>query len=130
MINVFKTTLKIQDEQKVSMQQGSRILKVDTQFSEDDPITLWYMCDPEAELVEETFYVVGTGQQLPDTFPGMYVDSVQVHEVIAEHIVGGGCDGRTLVWHIFFKKKPNVQRGKTVIKRINPNDDAADVGER
>lgn len=112
MITVFKTVLKIEDEQKVEMQQGSRILKVANQRGK---ITLWYMCDPEAGIVEETFYVLGTGQQMPDTFPGLYVASVECEEFI---------------WHVFFKKKPNVQRGKTVIKQINPNDDGADVGTR
>jgi len=109
MIAIFKTTLKIEDEQKVEMQKGSRIVKAANQHGK---ITLWYVCDPEAELTDETFYVVGTGQQLPDTFPGQYVDSVACEEFI---------------WHIFFKQKPNVQRGKPIVA---PNDDGAPTGER
>ena len=112
MINVFKLTLEIKDEQKVQLQKGSSILKCEEQH---DKITLWYLCDPEAELSEETFYVVGTGQQLPDTFPGLYVGTAQVGP---------------LVWHVFFKKKPNVQRRQPIVATPNPNDDAASVSKR
>jgi hypothetical protein len=120
MITVFKTTLKIEDEQKVKMQQGSRIVKVGEQQGK---LTLWYVCDPEAEMVEETFYVVATGQQMPDTFPGAYVDSVQVGDFKVD-------TPPQMVWHVFFKRKPNVNRGKTVIRRVNPNDDGADIDVR
>ena len=102
MISIFKTTLDTTDEQKVQMQKGSTIIKVGEQESR---ITLWYVCDPEAELHEETFYVVATGQQLPDTFPGLYVDTVQI----------GGGETVQHVWHVFFKKRPNVQRGEPVV---------------
>lgn len=112
MISVFKTTLKIEDEQKVPMQRGSRILKVAEQ---NGKVTLWYLCDCEAELTDETFYVIGTGQQLPDTFPGNYV---------------GSCKCEEFIWHVFFKQKQNVQRGKTIVAEVNPNDDGADVGTR
>jgi len=117
MITVFKTVLEITDEQKIPMQQGSRITKVGEQGGK---LTLWYICDPEAEINDETFYVVGTGQQLPDTFPGTYVGSVQIN-------VEGA---REMVWHVFFKRKPNVQQGKTVVAQINPNDPGAPVSTR
>lgn len=110
MISVFKTTLEVTDEQKVPLQEGSAIIKVAEQHGK---ITLWYVCDPEAELTEETFYVVGTGHQLPDTFPGKYVDSVQIDP---------------FVWHVFFKQKPNVK--KPIVAEVNPNDPAADVSKR
>ncbi len=102
MLNVFKTKLEITDEQKVQMQKGSSILKVARQ---GDDICVWYLCDPERELQDETFYVVGTGNQLPDTFPGAYIDSVIIPP---------------FVWHVFFKRRPNVQRGKTIV--ASPND--------
>jgi hypothetical protein len=112
-LSVYKTTLEITDEQKVTMQKGSGIIKVANQ---NGKLTLWYLCDPEAELVEETFYVVGTGQQLPDTFPGLYVDSV-INEP-AESLDGirdrnAPRDG--FVWHVFFKRRPNVQRGEPIV---------------
>lgn len=122
MISVFKTTLKITDEQKVELQKGSSIFKVDDR---PEGITLWYLCDPEAELVEETFYVIRTGQQLPDTFPGLYIDSVETYEKDDPKTLD-----ETITLHIFFKKRPNVQRGKTVVAEVNPNDDGAPTGER
>ena len=113
MLSVYKTTLEITDEQKVTIQKGSSIVKIGNQ---NGKLTLWYICDPEAELVEETFYVVGTGQQLPDTFPGMYVDSV-INEPTDTSLDGvernAPRDG--LVWHVFFKRKPNVQRDKPIV---------------
>jgi len=120
MLAVYKTTLKIADEQKVEMQKGSRIVKVGEQ---DGTLTLWYTCDPEAELTDETFYVIGTGQQLPDTFPGLYVGSVQIGDYKVD-------TPPQMVWHVFFKRKPNVQQGKTVVAQVNPNDDGAPVGKR
>ena len=122
MISVFKTTLEVSDEQKVTMQKGSAIIKVAEQRGK---ITLWYVCNPEAELVEETFYVIGTGQMLPDTFAGAYLNSVQMYDPTdpaLEH------SPREFVWHVFFKQHPNVQRGKPVV--ADPNDPAADVGKR
>lgn len=112
MLTVYKVTLEITDEQKVQIQKGSNIIKVAEQ---DGKITLWYLCDPEAELSKETFYVVSTGQQLPDTFPGLYIDTVEIHTVIEEDADGGGCFGRTDVWHVFFKRKPNVQRDESIV---------------
>ena len=103
MLTVFKTTLEIADEQKVELQKGSLIVKVGVQ---EDIVTLWYICDPEAELVKETFYVIATGQQVPDTFPGQYIDSVQ--------------KSNGNVWHVFFKKRPSVQRGTPVV--ADPDD--------
>ena len=113
MLSVFKTTLEITDEQKVTMQKGSSLVKVGNQ---NGKITLWYICDPEADLVEETFYVIGTGQQLPDTFPGLYVDTVQVQN-FEEELDGQGSvrPGEIFVWHVFFKRKPNVQRGEPIV---------------
>lgn len=104
MLSVFKLTLKTIDEQKIQIQKGSSILKVANQR---DKICIWYMCDPERELIEETFYVVGTGQQVPNTFPGLYIGSVAID---------------VFIWHVFFKRRPNVQRGKTIVATPNPND--------
>ena len=95
------------------MQKGSSIVKVGNQ---NGKLTLWYICDPEAELVEETFYVINTGQQLPDTFPGMYVDSVINEPWESEDgIRDRNATGDGEVWHVFFKRKPNVQRGEPVV---------------
>jgi len=110
MITVYKTTLKIVDEQKVAIQEGSAIIKV---AEYDGKITLWYVCDPEAPLTEETFYVISDGQQLPDTFPGRYVDTVQLTTAMPEPE-----NPTEFVWHVFFKQKPNVQ--KPIV--ANPND--------
>lgn len=109
MLTVYKVTLEIANEQKVELQKGSSIIKVGEQ---DGHIVLWYICDPERNLDQQTFYVVGTGQQLPDTFPGVYVGSVQIYDMpdandpvrTSEH-----------VWHVFFKKRPNVQRGRPIV---------------
>lgn len=118
MLTVFKTQLEITDEQKVELQQGSSIVKIDVQ---DGQLTLWYLCDPERELVEETFYVVGTGQQLPDTFPGIYIDTVEMHH-FEEDPDGQGGLGQSFIWHVFFKRRPSIQLGKPIVATRNPND--------
>ena len=115
MLAVYKATLKILDEQKIELQKGSTIIKVGEQ---EGHIVLWYMCDPERELAPQTFYVIGTGQQIPDTFPGLYIGSVQIGDFNVT-------TPPQMVWHVFFKQQPNVKRGKPIV--ATPKGDGNDA---
>ena len=82
MKRIYKYTLNIIDKQKIKMPYGSMILHVDMQ---NENLCLWAEVDTEAPQEEETFYVRGTGQPIPDD------DAYYV----------GSAVGSVLVWHVY-----------------------------
>ncbi len=107
---IHKVTLQIIDEQVVSLPVGSALL--DAQF-QGDALNLWYARNVGSiEEEEVTVYVIGTGNEFPDTFPGKYFKTVQQGP---------------LVWHVFFKPLAPRPQPKPIIA---PTDDGAPTGER
>ena len=106
MQTIHKQTLELKDEQVIRLPVGALLLSCQNQNGE---LTLWYSFDAgETEDEAVTFYVIGTGQLTPDTFPGRFFKTVQVAD---------------FVWHVFFKPLPPLQRGKPIV--ANPNDAGA-----
>ena len=107
---IHKQVLSIVDEQIVRLPVGSAPLTCQMQGG---ALCLWYArAVGSIEEEDVTFYVIGTGNEFPDTFPGKYFCTVQ--------------DG-ALVWHIFIKPLPPLQKPKPIVA---PTDDGADTGKR
>lgn len=82
---IYKYVLEL-GEQFVKMPIGSVPLDVQVD-AKNGAITLWALVDPQAELQEVRFDVVGTGHSLPDSCsPNFYLGTVQQGP---------------FVWHVF-----------------------------
>lgn len=92
MRRVYKYVFQIEDEVQLMMPRGAEVLHVDSQSGVTPCI--WARVDPEADLEQRRFRLVGTGHDLPDTvrpdgYPRlMHVGSFQ--------LAGGA-----LVFHLF-----------------------------
>lgn len=83
---VYKYVLEFSSAQILELPRCAQIIHCAFQ---DEPICLWALVDPsEQQKIERTFYIVGTGQVLPDN---------EVLKHIATLTRGG------FVWHIFEK---------------------------
>ena len=110
MQTVHKQTLKITEEQVLKIPTGAVMLDCQLQ---NGAITVWYAFDLAADPKKDedvTFYVVKSGHDLPDTFPGRYFKTVQ--------------QGK-LVWHIYFRPLAPIGRDKPIVAERNPNDAGA-----
>ena len=87
MRTIFKTQLKVCDQQTVQLPRGFKILDIDRQGGMP---CIWYECDSEAEKVDVDIYCVGTGQNIDGISSMMYIGTV--------HDRSGG-----FVWHYYLK---------------------------
>lgn len=71
---------------RIAMPLGARVLHLAVQ---NDTPTLWAEVNPEAQMRERTYVVVGTGHTVPEKVG--HVGSVQMHDA----------DGKEYVWHIY-----------------------------
>lgn len=103
---IHKQPLQVTDEQVLRLPVGAVLLDCQLQ---DKILCIWYLFDQSVSATNDvTFYVVGTGNPFPDTFPGRYFKTVQVGE---------------FVWHIFWKPLhylPDTQR-RPVVALQDPN---------
>lgn len=83
---IFKYPLKAQDSQEVELPYGAQILSVQAQR---DDVYVWALVDPIAPTYLQTFYVIGTGNPIPDSF------------CLATHLGTVQLLGGSLVFHIF-----------------------------
>lgn len=89
---VFKYPLTWDDRQELSVPRGAQLLRVDVQTGpyravEQSTLCLWALVKPDAETVQRTFRIAGTGHPIEDS-PLEYIDTVVL-------------DGGTLVFHVF-----------------------------
>lgn len=82
MKTIWKFSLKVLDEQVVSMPEGARVLCV--QMQNGTPC-LWAEVPRGVKSAPSVFHIYGTDHPLPDD-PGTYIGTVQ--------------DG-SLVWHVY-----------------------------
>ncbi len=73
---------------KIYMPEGAKVLHVGNQH---DEITLWALVDPDSDLEERWFLVVGTGHSMPDA-EFDHLGTVITHD--------------KFVWHVFEEAKP------------------------
>lgn len=89
-MQIWKFTLEVYDETRVSMPVGARILTVQAQMEQP---CIWAICNPTAEREWRHFRIYGTGQDMPDN-PGVYVGTFQLHGGRAAfHLFDGGLIG-------------------------------------
>lgn len=107
---IHKTVIPIAPEVVLALPIGASLLDCQDQAGD---LALWYSFNLAYSLEpaeEVTFYVVGTGQELPDTFPGKYFKTVAI---------GGD------VWHIYFKPLPPLPATRKPIV-VDPNGPGAE----
>lgn len=90
---IWKYQLQIIDRQIFSMPVGAKLLSVGNQT--DDPlfgelqtgscVCIWALVDTDADLVERTFEIIGTGNPMEDD----------------ERFFVGTCIIDPFVWHVF-----------------------------
>jgi len=83
-MRIWKWTLKVNNQQKISMPAGAKPLSVQIQHG---GLQLWALCDENAQRVERTIAIYETGESIPDE-PGEFIGTFQAG--------GGG-----LVFHVF-----------------------------
>lgn len=81
---VWKFPIEVGDCVRIEMPSGAQVVSVDLQFGQ---LCVWAIVDPEAPLVQRTFWWRGTGHRLPDQ-PSRFVGTV---------LTAGG----SLVFHLF-----------------------------
>ena len=82
MKTIYKYELNITDRQRLSLFQHANFLDFQCQNNE---IVFWMEVDPNDLIIERDFYIVGTGNPLPEE-ANYYLQTVQVGEY---------------VWHIY-----------------------------
>lgn len=92
MKTVYKYPLQIQDEQKVGMPEGSKILAVQSQRGIP---TLWALVDTARLPTYRKITMLGTGHPIHPLFDGRHIGTVQ--------LVRGAVD---LVLHFFEPREP------------------------
>lgn len=83
---IYKYTLKMVDEQTVTLPYRAELLSIQNQ---NDEITFWALVDPSAEGDHYIFNIYGTGQDVPILSNNdNYFGTVQIG---------------ALVWHVFYR---------------------------
>jgi hypothetical protein len=85
MMRVYKYTLGIEDEQKVRMPIGAKVLSVQMQ---DDVLCVWALVNPDAGREYRRFFIHGTGHVVRYPDEALFVGTVHLPE-------------HGLVFHIF-----------------------------
>ena len=112
-VEIFR--LELTDEQKVVLPQVASIVGTEL-LADFSGIDLYVFGEHDGPTTEQTFYVIDTGHQVPDTFSGRHIRTLP--------------KGDGNAYHVFMKPPPNVQRGNPVVAEVNPNDDNANTGKR
>lgn len=84
MPKIYKYQFDISGIVTIEMPVGAQVLSFDTQ---NNTPTLWALVEPKADIEKRTFYIFGTGRDVPDNFDG------------SDHIGTVQIDG--MVWHLF-----------------------------
>ena len=84
-MKIWKFKLDITDRQIVNMPRVSNPLTVQMQ---GHACCLWALCDETAPKMPRLIAIHGTGNPMPDEWPGEYVGTFQIH-------------GGALVFHVF-----------------------------
>lgn len=89
MKTVYKYDLSVEDgPTDIMMPRGAQILHVGHQGN-PAAVCIWVLVDmDEPTTIAKTFYVVGTGQAIPDSSRWKHIGTVVYHPV-------------PLVWHVF-----------------------------
>jgi hypothetical protein len=104
MQTIWKYELKVTDEQTVDMPSGAMILSVAAvELGWDSGaigavLTVWARVDSEQPMEARTFFVVGTGNQMPKKGT-VYLGTVQMPP---------------FVWHVFYEPTFVEMIGKTL----------------
>ncbi len=86
---IYKYQFRITSVVHVSMPEGAKVLHFGNQH---ERLTIWVEVDTDAPIVEKRFWVIGTGQMIPDTVELNYVGTASFN------------DGR-LIWHLYEVKR-------------------------
>lgn len=82
-MKIFKSVIpEITREQFIKMPLGAKILSIQIQHGN---VTVWYLCQPEATMVNRRIAIYGTGHEVNGVV-GEYLATIQIG---------------TLVWHYF-----------------------------
>ena len=89
MKTIFKYELPVEGGPKdIMLPRGAQVLSFDHQ-GDPSSVCMWALVNPdEPTKMAKTFYVVGTGHELPEPSKWTYMATVNYHPV-------------PLVWHIF-----------------------------
>ena len=87
---IYKYGVPLADNSLVAMPDGADILGVGIQ--EGDRIVVWASVDPDAPAVSRTFFVRGTGHEIPSV-DAQYLGTVRQ--------IGGGFGHPVFYWHVF-----------------------------
>lgn len=91
---IFKEKLLRTDIQHIKMPKGSVLLSVNVQNGATPELMLWFLCDPDQEIVKRSIQIIGAGNRIvSDMSKAVFIDTV--------------IDG-SFVWHIFDKGEVNV----------------------
>ena len=84
-MKIWKWTLEVTDLQQLPMPDGAKLLDVQIQ---DGMPQLWALVDEKAPIIDRAIATYGTGNPLPDGYPGEYVGTYQI-------------SGGAMVFHVF-----------------------------
>lgn len=88
MTTVYKYPFQITPRQQMLLPPGRQIIHVGP--DPDGKLCLWAIVDEARGVMNETLWLVGTGQQLPDGVSAQ------------QHI--GSCVNGPFVWHVFIEQ--------------------------
>lgn len=79
---------------KLCLQAFARLIKVDRDTRQSDKIALWFIINDAIPADDvRTFYIVGTGWEIPNSTNVEHVGSVHMSPA-------------PFIWHVFEEKKP------------------------
>lgn len=88
MKTIWKTVLRAEVQQTIKIPQGAQFIAAREQH---EKMCVWYICDPEAPMVERHILILGTGHViLPDTGNlspigcAMLEDGAEVYHIFEE----------------------------------------------
>lgn len=84
-LTVWKTRIVLNDEMRVTLPVGAKVIHVDSQH--DQPC-IWFLCDPSAPGELRKFLLTGTGHMRDDLGGAKHIGSFQMK-------------GGALVFHLF-----------------------------
>lgn len=85
MQTIWKTALKVADEQEIEVPSGAEFL---TARDQKEEVCIWFRCDPDAPKVNRRISIRGTGHSAPSSEDGRYLGTA--------FLLGG-----SLVFHVF-----------------------------
>jgi hypothetical protein len=87
MLKIYKYPLQLTDEQVVQMPGGAKILS--TALDPRGNLCVWALVNPELEMVDRLFMIIGTGNPTPDCIEW------------AEFV--GTVRQEVFMWHVFWR---------------------------